>query len=225
MGKSGPQSQWPPPQLPRSLCWHTPVPPPWASLAVRPTMGMPKAAASSAIQAAVFWSMVGWASQSLGPQLAKAHSSAWTATGLALDDVQALRSRVTYSPTVLGLSSMPTWLDTWELELPKKLPRLSMVRAPSAVWRTMMRTPEPPRLELLGDGIQTLLRLILILPALGVPRPLGIIGDALGVDVALVLGVELRLDVGHGSSLDRRLSAGGQVGLDRAQDHLIGDRK
>src|SRR5262245_7930379 len=159
IGKSGPQSQWPPPQLPRSLCWQTPRPLPCASAADSRRMGMPNAPASSAIHAAVLASIVGCRCHSAASHDANAQSSICTATGLALDAVHALRSRVTYSPTVLGVSSAPVWELTPLDELAKKLPSDWMVSAPSAVCRTMSRTPAPPRELLFGDGIHTRLRL------------------------------------------------------------------
>jgi hypothetical protein len=48
---------------------------------------------------------------------------------------------------VFGLSSAPACELADALELAKKLPRLSMVRAPSAVCSTIRRTPLPPRDE------------------------------------------------------------------------------
>src|SRR6516164_6846326 len=107
-------------------------------------MGTPKAAASSAIQAAQLASMFGWRCHSALSQAAKAHSSSCTATGLAFEAVQALSARLTYTPMVLTLSSAPAWLDTPAAGLAKNEPRLSMVLEPSVVWMTMSRTAGPP---------------------------------------------------------------------------------
>src|SRR5215472_4518658 len=77
-------------------------------------------------------------------QEAKPHSSAATATGLALPCVHALFPRVTYSPILPSLSSMPTCDETptspWKNE-----PSDSYVVAPSAVCTTIRRTDDPPR--------------------------------------------------------------------------------
>jgi hypothetical protein len=52
--------------------------------------------------------------------------------------------RETYSPTVFGVLSMPTWELTPELGFLKKLPRDWYVVAPSDVCNTMSRTLAPP---------------------------------------------------------------------------------
>src|SRR4029077_10372242 len=43
IGKLPPQSQWPPPHEPRSLCWQTPRPEPCAALADSFVIGSPNA--------------------------------------------------------------------------------------------------------------------------------------------------------------------------------------
>src|SRR5262249_23248357 len=145
IGKPEPQSQWPPPQEPRSLCWQTPRPPDCACEADSLTTGIPNARASSAIQRAQFSSMFGCWFQSAVDQLANANSSVWTATGSAFAAVQALPDRCTYSPTIPSLSSIPVCeLTPAELE-PKNEPSDSIVNAPSAVCRTISRTVAPPR--------------------------------------------------------------------------------
>src|SRR5205814_3470541 len=147
IGKPEPQSQWPPPHAPRSACWQTPRPDPCAWDAVSFVIGMPNAAASSAIHFAQLSSMAGWRFHSSRDQLANAHSSVCTATGLAFAAVHALLPRLTYSPITPALSSMPVCDDT-PLEVDaKKLPSSSIVVAPSAVWTTISRTVAPPRLE------------------------------------------------------------------------------
>src|SRR5215831_10077787 len=106
IGNEPPQSQCPPPQEPRSECWQTPLPEPCACVGFSLVIGIPNAEASSAIQRAQFSSMSGCLFHSAVDQLAKAQSSAWTATGLAFAAVQALLPRFTYSPIVPALSSI-----------------------------------------------------------------------------------------------------------------------
>src|SRR5262249_39885893 len=128
-------------------------PEPCACELVSFVIGRSKYAASSAIQRAQFESMFGWLIHSSRDHFANAHNSTCTETGFAFAAVHALLPRFTYSPIVPALSSIPTCELTPELELAKKLPSSSIVRAPSAVWITISRTPAPPRDEWFGDGI------------------------------------------------------------------------
>src|ERR1700746_2964071 len=105
---------------------------------------MLKWAASSAIHEARLASMVGCWFQVEGAHPANAHSSPGPATGFAFAAVHALFVRATYSPTVLGVSSIPTWDDTWDDGLEKYEPSDVYEVAPSAVCRTISQTVEPP---------------------------------------------------------------------------------